>query len=422
MTTVWKSLLRDLPVSVNNLADPVILQESTERKLRALAQDRHTGPVGLITKGNLSTSRWFETLALAARDLDLFVFASISGLPREIEPAGQAGRYRTLRAAREAGAKSIAYLRPIIHGVNDSPEQLTDLVTRSIDAGAHAIVSSGFRGDAEVVERTGLQDVEAPDSQFWSRTLKITSNRASDHLRETAERLGVPYWTRTLCTVAALRGQERSLNPYYLAPRFVGCDRCSLKETCAGRAQFVQPKAGSVELLRHLGFQVEVHTATERYRQCDVQRRQDCSLCCTNCPTAPASYGVPYINIRTWDGQVPTWGEMSFARFLTGGMLATDPAIPPGEDSRVRLHPRFSSSNGLSGEGSLYGVNSWMVWSEYVPWNKCLRCRYCFLSMFEDVLPPEFNVTVGVSPVRILDKEVFARNFSKRSASLVVVQ
>lgn len=401
----FRALLRALPVSVNNLADPAILRDSTAAKLDQLVADGHTGPVALITKGNLATPWWTERLAGWAAKLNLFVFASISELPREMEPASTKARYQTLRAARDAGAKSIAYVRPIIHTVNDSPEQIRGMFTRSVDAGCHAIISSGFRGDDEVVESSGLSGVEAPDGQFWSKTLKLTPQGTADYMRQLAGELGVPYWTRTMCAVAALSGETHSLNPYHLAPKFVGCDVCPIQDTCAMRAQFLQPKAGSVDLLRHLGFQVEVHTASERYSRCDVERRQECSLCCTNCPVAPANMGVPYVNIRAHDGSIPSWGEMSFARFLTGGMLATDPAIQPGENSNVRLHPRYRVPDGKSGIGGLYGVNSWMVWSEYLPKDKCLRCSYCFLGMFKDVLPPELQVTVGCSPSQILDWE-----------------
>lgn len=402
---MYRGLLRALPVSINNLADPSILRDSTAAKLDALVADGHTGPVALITKGNLATEWWRERLPGWAKKLNLFVFASISHLPRSMEPAGTEHRYRTLRAARDAGAKSIAYVRPIIYGVNDSPELIEMMFRRSVDSGAHAIVSSGFRGDAAVVEATGLSGIEAPDGQHWSKILKLTPQVTSDLMRELSGKFDVPYWTRTMCAVSALSGMTNSLNPYHLAPKFVGCEVCPIKGTCALRAQFLQPRRGSVDLLRHLGFQVDVHTASERYSQCEVERRQQCTLCCTNCPVAPANMGVPYLNIRAFDGSIPSWGEMSFARFLSGGMLATDPAIKPGENSNVRLHPRFGVPNGKSGVGAPYGVNSWMVWSEYLPKAKCLKCRYCFLAMFEETLPPELQVTVGCSPSQILDWE-----------------
>jgi hypothetical protein len=380
------------------LADPSILTKSTKVKLDQLVSDRHTGPVAIITKGDLSSSWWRENLKYWSTHLNLFIFASISHLPKEMEPAPTTGRYKTLETARDCGAKAIAYIRPIIHTINDSPEIIGEMFARSVDAGCHAIVSSGFRGDDQVVSEAGLSGIAAPDGQQWMKTLKLTPQRSADLMRELARGLDIPYWTRTQCAVSYLSGKSRSLNPYYIADKFVGCDSCPLSNSCAGVAQFIKPLDHSVELLRYLGFQIEVHTAAERYQKCGVEVRSECTLCCTNCPKAPGM-GAPYINIRTHDGGFPSWGEMSVARFLTGGMLATDPLIPPGENSTIRLHPRFQLPN------ELYGVNSWMVWSEYLPKNKCLGCNYCFLSMFEDSLPPELRVTVGMSPVQILNCE-----------------
>lgn len=406
MKTEWQKLLRDLPVSINNLADPSILRASTEAKLNMLVLDKHTGPVALITKGDLSSPWWRERLKYWAQNLNLFVFASISHLPKEMEPASTEARYRTLKAARDAGAFSISYVRPIIHTINDGVDTITEIFERSVNAGCHAIVSSGFRGDERVVGEAGLKNTPAPDNQTWMKTLKLTPQVTAEFMVDLANKLQIPYWTRTQCMVAYLTGKKRALNPYYLAPKFVQCDRCPLALTCAGTAQFVQPVPHSVELLRYFGFQVEVHTASERYRQCPVQIRSDCQLCCSNCSSAPESLGVPYINIRNYKGEVPSWGEMSFARFLTGGMLATDPSIPPGENSNINLHPRFVMPDGCHGAGAMYCLNSWSAWSEYIPANKCLKCSYCFLSMFEDVLPPELQITVGMSPVRILELEV----------------
>jgi len=403
---LYADLLRDLPVSVNNLADPVILRDSTAAKMQSLIDDRHAGAVAIITKGNLNNAWWREHLAYWAAHLNLFLFVSISELGQSYEKgASIEQRYRNLTTAREAGAKAIAYIRPIIHTVNDSPATIRRMFTNAVAAGCHAIVSSGFRGDEQTVEDAGLLGVAAPDGQYWSKILKLTPQTTAEYMVELAAQLGVPYWTRTQCAVAALSGYKNSLNPYHIAPSFVGCDRCPIADSCLHRAQFLQPKAGSIELLRHLGFEVEVHTAGERFKRCDVQRRQECTLCCTNCPVAPANFGVPYVNIRAYDGSIPSWGEMSFARFLTGGVLCTDPQILPGEFSEVRLHPRFNLPDGMNGQGGLYGVNSWMIWSEYVPKNKCFKCSYCFLNMFADQLPEAYQKTVGISPVQILSYE-----------------
>lgn len=396
------ALLRALPVAVNNLADPAILRDSTARKLDQLVADGHTGPVALITKGNLGIPFWRERLPYWAERLNLFVFASISGLPSTVEPAPTEGRFATLRAARDAGAKAVCYLRPITAGLNDTPEVLAPLIQRAVDSGAHAVVSSGFRGDEATVAATGLTNTPAPDGQYWSKVLKIASQSISDWLVEETGRLAVPYWNRTACAVAALSHHAHSVNPYHMAPGFVGCSRCPLQSTCAAPAPLRGPRPGSVDLLRRLGYRVVEHTPAARFERCNVQKRQSCTLCCTNCPTAPEKFGVPWVQVRGFDGGLPSWGDMSFARFLTGGVLATDPLIQPGEDSNVRWAPHIQVPDGTQGVGGIYAVNSWTVWSEYLPANKCLRCKYCFLGMFEDSLPPAMTRTVGCSPAQVL--------------------
>lgn len=400
-----RDLLRKLPVAINNLADPFILPESTENKMEKLILDGHTGPVSLITKGDLSRKWWKKRLKRWAENLNLFVFASISELPNHIEPAPKEARYKTLRAARDAGAFAIAYVRPIINEINSSQEIIEYMFKKSIESGAHGIVSSGFRGDQNVVDATGIGMIEAPDSQKWSRTLKLTPQATSDFMSSLAKELNVPYHTRTLCMVARLNKDSHSLNPYHMAPNFYECNSCPLKTTCKDGAQFRQPLPGSLDLLKDFGYDVTFKSAGENYKTCEVSRRQDCSLCCTNCQIAPLNFEVPYINIRTKDGELPSWGDMSFSRFITGGILSTDPDIPPGETSNVQLdNDLFDIPDGKTGEGNLYGVNSWLCWSEYVPKNKCLKCSYCFLDMFEDVLPPELDVTVGLSPSSLLDR------------------
>ena len=84
MRQEWEKLLRDLPVSINNLADPSILRVSTEAKLNQLVADKHTGAVAIITKGDLSSPWWKERLKYWANNLNLFVFASISHLPKDM--------------------------------------------------------------------------------------------------------------------------------------------------------------------------------------------------------------------------------------------------------------------------------------------------------------------------------------------------
>ena len=64
MIDMFRELLLNLPVSINNLADPSILRDSTAAKLDTLVEDGHKGPVGLITKVICLTSGGRNVCAL----------------------------------------------------------------------------------------------------------------------------------------------------------------------------------------------------------------------------------------------------------------------------------------------------------------------------------------------------------------------
>jgi hypothetical protein len=381
----FERLLREPPVAINGLADPAILRDSTARKLDALAADGHTGPVALVTKGCLDTAWWRERLPEWTKALDLYIFASMSGLPPSYEPAPLEPRFRTLSAARDLGASAIAYVRPIVAGVNDSRELLASLVERAAAAGCHAVVSSGFRGDPEIVASSGFD--AATDDHKWMPSVKILPRASEAWLREVCGHNAVKFWTSTTCAVSALRGERHALAPYHMAPQFAGCDTCELNTTCRGEAAQRAPIEDSLDLLRYLGYRVAFYPVRSRYRSCDVEIRTSCELHCSNCTRAPEDFGVPFVHLSTWDGGVPSWGDLILARFVTGGLLCTNQGLSPREESHITLHPRFRLPNGQDGAGPLYGTTSWLMWSEYLPASECFKCSYCFVGMYGEHLP-----------------------------------
>ncbi len=397
--TLFKKLLQKLPVCINGLADPAILRESTERKLNTLASDNHEGPVAIVTKGNLDTKWWKERLPHWTQALNLIVFSSVSGLPHEIEPVSLLSRFKTMRVARDAGATVIAYVRPIITGINDSHEILGDIVAKSAENGCHAVVASGFRGDNSVISDSGLQSFPGFDDIKWLPQVKLMKPEITEYLQKECEKLGIGFWRSTHCSIAGLQ-HSHTLSPYYLAPQFAGCDTCSIKEVCAQGTR--KPPEGAIELLRYFGYNATFHDRVQPPLLCNVSVRSNCKYHCLNCPATP-KYGVPYIEITRWDGTAPSWGDLSLARFLSGGT----PCVginnsSPFEDSTVGFHPRFHFKKD-SEEGSPYLTTSWFMWSEYLPKNKCFRCSYCFVGMYKEHLPLPMMGTVGMSPVRLLN-------------------
>ncbi len=397
----FEAQLRDLPIAINALADPAILRESSASKLDQLVEDQHTGPVAIITKGNLDTEWWRPRLKRWVKSLDLYIFASISGLPKSYEPVSLENRFKTLQIAREVGATSICYLRPIVPGVNDSPELLKGLVEKAHFAGCHAVVSSGFRGAESIVEDSGFKERHKKWEHGWLPSVKLHTNDMESFVRTLCREQGIGFWTGTSCAVSALRGEAQSRSPYHIAPQFAGCETCSIRDTCYGTRMTMKPKPGSLELLRFLGFRVSFDSPDPTKAPCPVTVRSQCSLHCTNC-TRSSDFGYPTVRMRRWNGTPPSWGDLCLGRFLTGGMLCTDSELSDKEESTIALAPQFALAN--KGAGSLYATTTWMMWSEYLPKEKCFKCSYCFVGMYKDSLPAPMQGTVGISPVRLLER------------------
>lgn len=398
MNPRFVKLVRDLPVSINNIADPSLQYSSTAIKLTALAKAGHTGPVALITKGNFSTERWKALLRDSGKKLNVFVFATISGLRKEIEPVDQEHRFKTLTTARATGAKSIAYLRPLVHGLNDSLEQLTTLIKRAADAGAHAVVASGIKSDEEgKIGYRGFDLVPSPsDGQSWTKERKIIAYKVEQALHELACKAGITFFRRTQCAVAYLSRRKRSLQPYDLSPQHSGCMYCPIKETCADETTVLSPSCGSIELLELLGYDVNFHPSRLGFVRCgyNTEERHQCDDCCTTCDEL-LNNGVPWLDLKsTPSGNPPSWGDFALIRFLTGGVLTYS----------SREHTREGTINAKTSK-RLYAVNSWILWGDSLPWEKCFRCSYCFLPQYhgKELPDPSTFETVGDNPAVLLE-------------------
>lgn len=329
---------------------------------------------------------------IVAKKLDVYVFATISGLSNKIEPVTQEHRFKTLAVARETGAKSIMYLRPLVHGLNDGLEELATLFKRAADSGADAIVASGIKAAEEGhLGYPGLDASPPADGQGWTTERKVIAYNVEQALHELADKVGMQFFRRTQCAVAFLSDAKRSLQPYDLAPQHSGCEWCPLKTSCAERSAETTPAQGALELLDALGYEVEFRPAGADFARCQygATERHECDECCTTCDELKSA---PWIDVKsTPTGATPAWGDFALVRFLAGGVLA----YSSGE------HTRNGTINIATGT-PLYAVNSWLLWGDTLPWERCYRCTYCFL-------PKQFNgekvevTTVGANPSVLLD-------------------
>ncbi|MBU0585978.1 hypothetical protein KJ780_00545 [Candidatus Micrarchaeota archaeon] len=383
MKEKWREILRQMPVAVNNFyGDPVIQWKNTMEKLRDLEASRHAGPVGLIMKGKITPKKAEQLREQKDKGLNLVTLISISELP-EMEGTGSEHRYENVRNLEAEGIPAIGYIRPIMPPFNTSEEVIGKIFTKLKEAGCKYAVTSGFRGDEALVKKM------SPDQHVqWAMRVKVMPGEVYERIKRHAEANGIQLFTRTSCAVSAATGEQSTYNPYYNSPNLVKCKEldCPLQDTCGPKSQ---PKEGSLELIKRLGFDVEFVPA-QQGKKCGISGadRLKCPSCCTTCYF---STNLPHISVK---GNV-NLGDLSFIRFVTG-MLAMQPGRNDDgskEVGRIRFpnHPEIDDAQAL---------NTWWPVSRNI--DKCFGCSYCIVDEYYNETGS--NKEVGFPPAELVDK------------------
>lgn len=378
----WLTILRDVPVSINNLyGDPMIQWGDTVQKLESLARSGHTGPVGIIIKGVVTPDRARVLREFIDRGLQVVVLVSISELYPRFENVPMAHRYRNLAVLREAGVSVIAYVRPMTPPYNTAPEVIDRIFTNLAANGAMHVVASGFRGDDAIVRQM------SPDEHVeWVLRVKQMNGEVFTRFLDHCTRLGMHLFTRTSCGVCAVLGRP-DYNPYLYSPRLVRCSEVGCPNYLNGSCQPVTaPKPGSIELLRYLGYTVSLMGGDCTARcQTTGENRLQCPSCCTTCWVLP----VPAVYI---EGQVRL-GDLTFGRFLTGMLTRHRGCNDTGDKDVGRVTmPRFP-------EVEVTCLNSWWPMAR---WGEtCFRCEYCILQYYRT---GQAGREFGFPPASLLDR------------------
>ena len=384
----WRQILRKIPVAVNNFyGDPVIQWENTIEKLGNLEKSRHTGPIGIIMKGKLDERKVAELKEKKEKGLNLVILISISELT-ELEGTDSAHRYENIRMLTEAGVPAIAYIRPMMPPFNTSEEVIGKIFSQLKEAGCTSAVASGFRGDEALVERL------SPDERVqWAMRVKVMPGEIFKRIKKYAEANNIQLFTRTACAVSAATGGERTYNPYYNSPNLVKCTElnCPIQDTCAPLSE---PKEGSLELIKRLGFDVEfVPSANGKACGVSGEDRLRCPSCCTTCYF---SSNIPHLLVR---GNV-NLGDLAFIRFTTG-MMAMQPGRNDDGSKEIGKitfpdYPEIDNAQAL---------NSWWPLSRNI--EKCFGCKYCIVSEYYN--ETKKNTDVGFPLSELVDR-MFAKN------------
>ena len=384
MRQQWRWLMRQTPVSVNNYyGDPMVQWPDTQKKFEQLIASGHEGPVGMITKGVITPERAAKLAEYRKQGLNIICLVSISELPKEIEPLGDEHRYENIRLLNEHEVPNIAYIRPLMPPYNTSDEVIDRIYEQLDKAGGKVIVVSGFRGDETMVEEM------SPDEHVeWTLRVKVITKDVYNKLKQGAEERGIQLFTRTACAVSYLAGQDRAYNPYYNSPNLVKCNElnCPLADTCA---PLEKPREGSLELLKHLGYDAEF-VPGRGGRRCNIsgEDRLKCPSCCTTCYF---STNIPHIQVKN----EVNLGDLSFIRFITGVLAMQPNRNDDGSKdiAKVRL-PNYPEVENVQ------ALNSWLPIARNI--QKCFNCRYCIVDNYYNESGK--NQEIGMPPANLIDQ------------------
>jgi len=222
-------LLRKIPVVVNLFyGDPLLQIDNTLRILKELEDDKHTGPVIIITKGDMSK---FPDVFF---NLDLHFAFSTFGINSNLDGSSMERFENNLQVISNFKNKykfSIEF-RPIIYKINDSPEVIENVfkIAKKYNA---AIGFCGLQGTPELLKflKQNNINLEAyPNYELGMK--KALSKEVEDLIYELAEKYFVPVFRKTSCLISYVHNFERDYNAHYYRPNEMRCKRCPMSLKC----------------------------------------------------------------------------------------------------------------------------------------------------------------------------------------------
>ncbi len=378
--------MRNMPVSINNFyGDPTIQWEDTILKLKNLAATKHSGPIGIITKGKITEKHAQELVCFVKAGLKIVVLISISELP-QFENVAMEHRYENIRVLNQFNIPNIAYIRPLTPPHNTNPEIIEKICQKLKKVGAKALVVSGFRGDENLVK-----DMNPDETVEWVLRVKVMTKDVYENFKKYCEELGLQLFTRTSCAVSAVLGDKVTYNPYYYSPNLVHCEElhCPLSDTCK---PVTQTREDSLDLVRFLGYDVEFIEGNCADR-CHIspENRLKCFSCCTTCFHLKGN--------RLVVKNAKSLGDLTFIRFLTGILT-----IQPGKNDSGEKEIGLINLPAFSEIKDIQCLNSWWPYAKIG--DRCFGCSYCIEKYYGNKRK-EF----GFPPAELLDRIIRLKGY-----------
>lgn len=221
-------IFKSFPVAINLMyGDPLLQVDDTVKKLRRLESVGHTGPVIIITKGDISKFPILETF-----DLNLHFGLSTFGCDSPYDGNTLKRFIRNLDVISQSNYKYNIEFRPIIRDVNDS-DDVFDFVCRTASEYKTSIGYSGLQVNPSLKQYLESQDIHfKPYDGHEFGLKKFISDERDNRLREIAKSYDVPIFRKTSCLIAHTHNLERDPNAHYYRPNEVGCWDCPMRDKC----------------------------------------------------------------------------------------------------------------------------------------------------------------------------------------------
>lgn len=179
--------VQDSGVIIGNMTDPGLnWAQSISMADRIRKEAGHTGPSIFITKMNISETNIEVMKRFKAEGGRPIVYVTYSGLPKEIEPAGARSRIEAMKKLHKAGIPVVCSMRPLIDGLNGTPENI-ERVVREVIGNVYGMTTGGLyvypasQSDPGTLERFKVAGY--PLSEIYSSQRYTVAKILPSHLR-----------------------------------------------------------------------------------------------------------------------------------------------------------------------------------------------------------------------------------------------
>lgn len=219
------------PITVHNYSDPFLKQTRTTTLdvLEILDNAGLRNPVSVITKCEIKDPD--VTRLTSLKNIKLFVFVSLSGLSKNIEPAPDIWKLKTMERIAATSIPLVHYWRPLMRGYNTDTKTLLQVISLASKFTSIS-VTSGLKLSAPV--QASLESIiDIPDEE-WHPDCKVVRSSVFDEIRNIAEDVCPDhiFFRKTSCAVSYVLG-ESDYNGNIVNATEYGCKKCPNYTRCS---------------------------------------------------------------------------------------------------------------------------------------------------------------------------------------------